>query len=162
MRVRLHRPAAAFFESPGLCLLVEGAYELGGALEGRIVRAHTGEREHGRHRTFHAPFEEHVADGHLEQVADLPLAQGATHVQWHRVHHSGCRLLLQEDPADLRAVPVRDDHLVPQGGDIGDALGRPAGSRIHLLERVIGPATQQSVSPQGYHHPFHRAGLQDG
>ena len=110
---------------------------------------------------FHASLEEDVTDRHLEQIADLPLALGAAHVQRHRMHRLRGGLLLQQDPAHLRSVAVGEDHLPPVGRDVGDPLrGLPA-RPVHLLERVIGAATEQCVAAQCDHDPFHAHPFED-
>ena len=64
-------------------------------------------------------------------------------------------LLLQQDPAHLRAVAVGDDDLPPGGRDVGDALGGRARGPVHLLERVLGAAAEQGVAAEGDDDPLH-------
>ena len=57
------------------------------------------------------------------------------------------RILLQQDPSDLRTVAVGDDDLPACGGDIGDPLSGQTRRAIHLVECVLSAAPQQGVAP---------------
>jgi hypothetical protein len=146
--VGLEGPPLLLGEHLRLLLLVEGPDRLRRVAEGRVVGRHARERQDRRHGPLHPPLEEHVADRHLEQVADLPLAQRPAHVERHRVHPLPSRLLLEEDPAHLRAVAVGDDDLPPRRRDVGDPLGGQAGRAVHVLERVLLAATEQRVAAE--------------
>src|SRR3954463_15766982 len=156
VRIGLDRPPPLLLPPARLRLGEVRADVLRRVAERRVLWPYAGEREDRRDRPFRPPLEEDVADGDLQQVADLALALGAADVQRHRMHLLGRGLLLQQDPADLRPIAVRHDAPPAVGRDVGDPLrGCPRGG-VHLVIRVGRAAPEQRAAAGGDHDPGHR------
>jgi hypothetical protein len=85
----------------------------------------------------------------LQQVADFPLCRGITHVERVRVDLIGRALRAKQRGADLRAVAVRDDDLVPGPDDLHHGFGRSA--RVHELlgDRAFLTRADERVAANG-------------
>jgi adenylosuccinate lyase len=92
----------------------------------------------------------------LDQIADLALRFGAENVHRSPRKLSFGDLVLSEQDADLRAVPMGDDKIMPIDGERGEDLRRGP----HLLGRFVpgspaaGPG--QGVAAQRNQDPAHR------
>jgi hypothetical protein len=117
------------------------ADRFGRTREPRVVGAHQGAGHHGR-RT---PVEVAVGEGRVERVhqhePERRLGLRAAPVQRHGRYDGRGDLVLHQQVADLRPVPVREDDLDVVGEQVGDGVHRDPGR----LDLVLGPGPTRRV-----------------
>ena len=134
--VLAHLPAALPFEIRDFVRPEERSYEFRGIRERGVVRIDLDHHEHAAHGRLRAAAFELVPEDPLDHVAEAPLEVGPHHVE--RQHG---RLVLRDlDPdhlvADLRAVPVREQHFVAGLLEIRDAVERALEVAVVLFDRT--------------------------
>ena len=100
-----------------------------------VVRVDEGARDEGGDRSGDVEAGQRRFQGVEHREADRPLRLGAAPVERHGWHDVGGDLVLDEQVADLGAVAVGEDDLVPCGDELGDVLHR-LGDGAHLIGRV--------------------------
>lgn len=96
-----------------------------------------------------------VPDGQLQGAADHALTHSAAHVKGQAGGDGLCGLVLEDDPADLRPVPVGQGHRIPLLDDVHNMLRSLADD---LQVRLCGgrhAAILEGVSAQGNDDSFH-------
>ncbi len=150
----LFEPLALGHQRLGLLLAEEAADGLAGVEEGGIVFIHLNLGHQGSHRFVDTARQQGLAQGVLQVIADVPLAQGHAdrHGQVGRLGIvAGRHLERLLDHPHLRAVAVGHHHLVPLGNQVGNGARR-ALHRLHLLGQVVA----QRIAAKGqYDSLFH-------
>ena len=90
-----------------------------------------------------------VAQGLREQVADQGLALRAAHVERHRGDDVARLFVLQQDVADLRTVPVRQDDIVAFFQEVDEARAGLLDSTA-LGRRVTATGRQKRIAANGH------------
>ena len=123
-----------------------------GLLNAGIAGVHHDLGKNGNHPPWYLPFGQGIAQGLLQEIADHALALRAADVQRHRRHEPPGLLVLTEDVADLRAVPMGDHHVQPGSEHGGDLYTRPRHVLPLFGDRPPLPRLEDSVPPEGNHH----------
>ena len=150
-RVLLEDPA--LFPRDGLRLLaaVKTADRLAGVLKGRVLRVHDHLRHDAEHLPRQAAAAQLIVQRLLQMIADIALGHGGAlrEGKGRKARlFTGGEIHRRVDHADLRAVAVADDQLMPLRDHVRDHDGGAAHRRD-----LIGRALTQSVAAQGHCDP---------
>ena len=109
------------------------ADRLGGVREPRVVAIHQGPGDQGSHRSLDVPGGQRCLECAGQDEAEGRLGLGAAPVQRYGRHDVGGQLVLDQQVAHLRTVPVGEQHVHPGGHQACHAVHRHLGGSDLVL-----------------------------